>query len=122
LEIEYPITFLYFRDLAPAVAFFQDVLRLSVSRDQGWCMIFAVGPQAHVGLVDEKRGSLRATRDKAVLFTLVVDDVEAWHDHLERCGVANLTPVKTSDEIRVRGFFFDGPEGYRFEVQRFLND
>ena len=118
--IEYPITFLYYKDLEEVIPFYRDVLGLALARDQGWCNIFAVGPAAYVGLVDESRGSLKATDDKAVLFTLVVDDVDEWHRHLAASGVKVFGPPKLHQEIGVYGFFAEDPAGYKIEVQKFL--
>lgn len=118
--IEYPITFLYYKDLEEVIPFYRDVLGLKMVRDQGWCKIFAVGPAACVGLVDESRGSLKATEDKAVLFTLVVDDVDEWHQHLLAAGAKVLSPPKLHQEIGVYGFFAADPAGYKIEVQRFV--
>ena len=120
MKIEYPITFLYYKDLAPAVPFYADLLGLPLTVDQGWAKIFAVGPTAMVGLVDETHGSLKATPDKAVLLTLVVDDVDAWHGKLAAAGVRNLTEPKLHKDIGVYCFFAEDPGGYKLEFQRFV--
>ncbi len=120
MKIEYPITFLYYRDLAAAISFYQQTIGLPLAVDQGWCKIFAVGPAGYVGLVDETRGSLRAAADKPVLLTFVVDDVDAWHAHLAAAGVRSLTEPRVHEDIGVHGFFAEDPGGYRLEFQRFL--
>ncbi len=89
--------------------------------DQGWAKIFRINENACVGLVDEKQGSLRATPDKPVLLTLVVDDVNAWHARLSQAGVAGLTEPKLHAGIGVYGFFCEDPGGYMVEIQRFVN-
>ncbi len=120
MKIEYPITFLYYRDLAAVIPFYEETLGLRLAIDQSWCKIFAVGPAAYVGLVDEARGSLRAAADKPVLLTMVVDDVDAWHARLTAAGVRNLTPPRVHRDIGVEGFFAEDPGGYRLEFQRFI--
>ncbi len=122
MEILYPITFLYYRDLERAIPFYRDILGLPLAIDQGWCKIYSLSPRAMVGLVDEKRGSLNASDDKAVVLSLVVEDVDAWHRHLSAAGVADLTAPKLSREIGVYGFFCHDPEGYKIEVQAFVDD
>jgi lactoylglutathione lyase len=119
-DIEAGITFLYYRDLAAAHAFYRDVLGLRLARDQGWCKIMALTPSAYVGLVDETRGSLRATADKPVMLTLVVANVDAWHARLAAAGVAGLTQPKLHEDIGIYGFFASDPEGYHLEIQSFL--
>jgi predicted enzyme related to lactoylglutathione lyase len=120
MKPSYPITFLYYRDLGRAVAFYRDVLQLELARDQGWCKIFAIGSGGCVGLVDETRGSLRAASDKPVLLGFVVEDVDAWHRHLSEAGVEGLTAPTLHHGIGVYGFFAKDPEGYKLEFQRFV--
>ena len=120
MKIDYPITFLYYRDLAAVVPFYQEILGLPLAVDQGWAKIFAIGPAAYVGLVDETHGSLRATPDKAVLLTFVVEDVDGWHARLAGAGVPNLTAPKLHEQIGVYGFFAEDPGGYKLEFQRFV--
>ncbi len=122
MKVDYPITFLYYRDLDEVTAFYNQTLGLTLARDQGWCKIFRISPGAYVGLVDEQKGSVRATKDKAVLLTLVVDDVDAWHQHLSSHLVADLTDPKMHQDIGVYGFFFSDPGGYMIEIQKFTVD
>lgn len=124
MKIDYPITFLYYRDLEKVIPFYRDLLGLKLARDQGWCKIFAITPGAYVGLVDEQVGSLDATDDKGVLLTLVVDDVDAWHEHLLHSDfeVESLTSPKLIEDIGVYGFFFEDPEGYMIEIQKFVDE
>ena len=42
------ITFLYYRDLPRAMAFYEDVLGLELAIDQGWSKIYRICPGAHV--------------------------------------------------------------------------
>jgi len=115
------ITFFYYRDLAAAQGFYQDVLGLPLARDQGWAKILRLSPSAYVGLVDETRGSLRAAASKPVMLTLVVgeDQVDAWHARLAAAKVEGLTEPKLHEETGVYGFFARDPEGYWLEVQSF---
>ncbi|MFO7941266.1 MAG: VOC family protein [Bacillota bacterium] len=121
MQIDYPITFLYYTDLDPVVPFYRDVLGLDLSIDQGWAKIFRVNEKACVGLVDESRGSMTAAEEKGVLLTLVVDDVDSWYRHMRENGAAIITPPTTHEEIGVYCFFVEDPGGYRIEIQKFLN-
>ena len=60
------ITFLYYRDLPRAVAFYENVLGFQLAIDQGWSKIYRMTGAAHVGLVDETRGMHRASDPKPV--------------------------------------------------------
>jgi catechol 2,3-dioxygenase-like lactoylglutathione lyase family enzyme len=114
------ITFLYYRDLAPIASFYQDVLGLEMVEDQGWAKIYRVGGDAYVGIVGGEKGLHRPQEKNAVLITLVVNDVPAWYDYLKSQGVTMLSELQHSQEIQIRGFFFQDPGGYTFEIQQFL--
>ncbi len=114
------ITFLYYQDLAPIVPFYQDVLGLELVEDQGWAKIYRVGGDAYVGIVGGEKGFHQPQEKNAVLITLVVNDVPAWYNYLKDQGVTMLSELQHSQEIQIRGFFFQGPGGYTFEIQQFL--
>lgn len=120
MKIEYPIFFFYYKDLEKALDFYRRVFNFTLEIDQGWCKILKINESAYLGLVDERKGSLKWVKDKGALLTLVVDDVEAWHEDLSKKGIPGLTPIFTNEEIGVKGFFFEDPEGYKIEIQKFL--
>jgi len=111
------ITFFYYRDLPAAMRFYEDVLGLPLVIDQGWAKIYRVADAAHVGLVDETRGMNRAHDVKPVQLCIRVKDVDAWHDFAASRGVTGLTEPRTSDELGVRIFVMNDPEGYQIEIQ-----
>ena len=122
MKIQYPITFLYYKDLDTVVPFYRDILGLILARDQGWCKIFSINGMSYVGLVDEAVGSMRMTEEKSVLLTLVVDDVDAWYDHVRAHNVQVLGTPTLHEEIGVYCFFLKDPAGYTLEIQRFVDD
>ena len=85
------ITFLYYRDLTRAEAYYRDVLGLPLVIDQGFAKIFRLADGAHVGLVDEARGMNNWQEAKCVQLCLRVPDVEAWYAWAEEAG---LDPIK----------------------------
>ena len=114
------ITFLYYRDLQPVAAFYQDVMGFDLVEDQEWAKIYRVGGNAFLGIVDEAKGFHRAQEKNAVLVTLVVDDVFWWREYLEGKGVKMLTEIKDVESIQVRCFFCEDPGGYAIEIEQFL--
>ena len=120
-SLQSQITFLYYRDLAQAMRFFEDVLQLELCDDQGDARIYRVSGKAFVGIVDGAKGHCQAQETNAMLVTLVSENVEEWHDYLKECGVKLLTEVKKPEGFPVKCFFFEDPEGYQYEVQRFLD-
>lgn len=111
------ITFLYYRDLTRAEAFYRDVLGLPLVIDQGFAKIFRLADGAHVGLVDEARGMNNWQKEKCVQLCLRVPDVEAWYAWAEEAGLDELSQLFVNDTIGIRAFVFRDPEGYQIEVQ-----
>ncbi|QBY02003.1 VOC family protein [Rhodophyticola sp. CCM32] len=118
---ELAITFIYFRDLPRAMAFYETVLGLELAIDQGWCKIYRIAGQAHVGLVDESRGMQRASDQKPVQICIRVPDVDAWFDWIESHGVDGLIPTWSNTDLGIRAFAFNDPEGYQIEIQSVLD-
>ena len=111
------ITFLYFRDLPRAQAFYEEVLGLTLAIDQGWSKIMRICGGAHLGLVDETRGSHRASDIKPVQICLRVADVDAWHAWVATHAPDGLTRPKTVESLGIRVFVLNDPEGHQIEIQ-----
>lgn len=113
------ITFLYYEDLEGAERFYEDVMGLEKTVDQGWAKIYRVADAAYVGLVDGRRGYHRPSPTKPVMITMVVQDVDEWYRYLRARGVETLTEPKDHPEIGIRAFLLEDPEGYVIEIQKF---
>lgn len=111
------ITFFYYRDLTSAMAFYETVLGLKVTIDQGWCKIYRIGGCAHIGLVDQARGMHRAAPEKPVQLCIRVPDVEAWYRYAGSCNLKGLSELFENDTLGIRAFVFNDPEGYQIEIQ-----
>ena len=111
------ITFLYYRDLATAMRFYEDVLGLPLAIDQGWCKIYRIADGAHVGLVDETRGMNNWQPKKCVQLCIRVPDVEAWYAYAEEEALDGLSELFVNDALGIRAFVFNDPEGYQIEIQ-----
>jgi len=119
--VELSVTFLYFRDLPRAMAFYERVLGLELAIDQGWSKIYRIAGQAHLGLVDETKGSHRAADPKPLQVCIRVPDVDAWHAWVATQSVDGLTAPRDSTALRIRAFVFNDPEGHQIEVQSALS-
>jgi len=111
------ITFFYYRDLPAAMRFYGEVLGLPLAIDQGWCKIYRICPGAHVGLVDETRGMNKWAPVKPVQLCIRVPDVDAWYAYAKAKALDALSDVFVAEEIGIRAFVFDDPEGYQIEIQ-----
>lgn len=116
------ITFLYTDDLAATVRFYEDVLGFSLWLDQTTCRIYRVAGGAFIGICQTGQGEAQQTGPKAnVILTLVTDDVEGWHAHLVAHGVVFEKAPAVNTRYQIYNAFFRDPNGYLFEIQRFLN-
>ena len=120
LKLNSQITFLYYKDLNEAKDFFENILNLEIIDDQGDAIIYRIAKGAFIGIVDEKKGHCKAQDISAVLITLVTDNVKDWYEYLLSRGVKMETPIQKPKNFPVECFFFKGPGGYEFEVQKFL--
>ncbi len=120
---ESQISFLYYKDLMNAVDFYEKNFNFRLINDQGWAKIYQTSESAFLGLVDEKRGYFNWQREKTVMITLVTKtpaEVDIWFDKLHKNGVKCLSSPHNVDEIKIRCFLAEDPEGYVIEIQNFL--
>ena len=97
-------------------------MEFPIEVDQGHAKIYRIAEKAFIGIVDEKVGYRKTSEDKPVLITFVSDDVESWYKKLKECGsVTSITDVEVKERFGIMGFFFEGPGGYSFEIQKFLD-
>ncbi|MFO7848363.1 MAG: VOC family protein [Spirochaetia bacterium] len=111
------ITFIYYRDLQKGLDFYGNTLGFPLEIDQGWSKIFRITEGGYVGVVDEKRGMQSWHEDKTVQICIRVSNVDEWFDYCSSVGVSNLSKMFESQELKIRAFVFDDPEGYQIEMQ-----
>ena len=111
------ITFFYYRDLPRAMAFYEDVMGLPLAIDQGWCKIYQICSGAHVGLVDEAKGMNNWADVKPVQLCIRVPNVDAWYDYCTGLALEKLSKLFINDQLGIRAFVFNDPEGYQIEIQ-----
>ena len=121
MKLSSQITFLYFKELTGPGRFFEEILKLEKVDDQGFARIYRISGGAFVGIVDETKGYCKAPTEKNVLITLVTEDVHPWYERLKDAGVAIDAAPAIQEKANVECFFFEGPGGYAFEIQKFLN-
>jgi predicted enzyme related to lactoylglutathione lyase len=111
------VTFFYYDDVDAAARFYETLLGLEKTHDEGWVKFYAVTETASVGLVDAARGYHRSSPDKPVMLSLVTDDVESWFEHVLREGASILKPLDAEDAGGfIRAFLVEDPGGYTVEV------
>ena len=121
MKLSSQITFLYFKELTGPGRFFEEILKLEKVDDQGFARIYKISGGAFIGIVDEAKGYCETSTEKNMLITLVTEDVYPWYQRLKDAGVAIDAAPAIHEKANVESFFFEGPGGYAFEIQRFLN-
>ncbi|WP_439603543.1 VOC family protein [Shinella sp.] len=119
-QVQKAITFLYYKDLPKAFAFYTEVMGFPLEIDQGWSKILRIAENAYVGLVDETRGMHRAHPVKPVQLCIRVPAVDRWHAYLAGHQASGLTDPRDSMSLGIRAFVLEDPEGYQIEVQSLL--
>jgi predicted enzyme related to lactoylglutathione lyase len=115
------ITLLYFRNVEKAYHFYEKILGLRLKIDQGYGRIYEVSGSAFIGVMDEKRGFLQSGDGKSIMISLVTDAVEEWYETLKKRDVKLLSTPLTKEDIGIRSFLFEDPEGHILEIQKFLD-
>lgn len=109
------ITFLYYRDLPTAEAFWRR-LGLPLVMDQDFAKVFQIAGAAHVGLVDEAQGMNRWHEAKPVQVSIHVPDVDVWHEWAQDEALPDVSEIFENDKVGFRAFVFNDTEGYQVEI------
>lgn len=111
--------FLYYKDLAAATAFYEEVLGLEKVSDYGMATIFRIAKSSFLILVDADKGMHTAEEPKTVALALLTDQLAEWYDYLKQQKV----PIKYGYTPRTGnahdGFVAVDPEGYLLEFEVF---
>jgi len=106
-------TILYCREWQTTVAFYRDVLKLSVNHDAGWFIEFHLADDSYLSIADTKRATVAATGGQGITLSLQVEGLVMLREQLHSAG------VRVSEIERVwgaRAFRFRDPEGHRIEL------
>lgn len=122
--IDQQITFLYTRDLPATADFYENIMGLPLTLDQGHCRIYRVTAEAYVGFCQRADAPDVAfnQQNRTVIFTLVTQAVDAWYVHLKNYGIAFEKPPTLNTEYGIYHLFLRDPNGYLLEIQRFADE
>lgn len=111
------ITFFPCRSL-DAVQEFLDLLGVPLALDQGACRIYRLVPGSYVGFCEHLAPVENAA---SLMITLLVEDVGGWFDRAMAAGLDVDGSPRVNERFAIEHFFIAMPDGYRVEVQRFLD-
>jgi len=113
------ITFLGTKDLNKTSDFYQNILGLTLYKDQKICLIFNINKQSKIGFCEH----LPVMHDnKSPIITLVTEEVDEVYNKLVNKGLKILESPKLNKKFNIYHFFFKDPNGYTIEIQRFLEE
>ena len=111
------IVFFGTRDLSITSSFYKDLIGLELFRDQGTCQIFFTVGGGMIGFCHHLQVSPREDNPIIILLT---DEVDEFYKRLIKAGVECTEPT-VNEKFNIYHFFTRGPDGYRLEIQRFLD-
>lgn len=109
------ITFCVTHDLERTARFYEDVLRLPLTLDQGKCRIYGVAGGCYLGFCERETDF----STDGIILTLVTDDVDGWYEELLRHGVDIEHEPRLNPDYGIYHLFLRDPNGYLLEIQRF---
>ena len=95
LTVQANIVFLYYRDVPAAQRFYEDIIGLTLTVDQGFAKIYQVSPTSFIGLVDEAQGLHRASEAKAVTVSFVTERIDQWYEY---SGLEGRQDARTGEQ------------------------
>jgi predicted enzyme related to lactoylglutathione lyase len=111
------ITFFGTNNLELTSEFYQNILGLTLYKDQKVCLIFNVTEQSKIGFCEH----IPVLNDeKSPIITLVTEEVDEVYKKLVKSGLEISEGPKLNPKFDIYHFFFKDPNDYTIEVQRFL--
>ncbi len=123
-QIDTQITFIYTRDLTRSAEFYEEILGLTLWRDQSTCRIYKMSGSGYLGICQIGKGSKGKLTEKIqtnVILTLVTPNVDAWYGYLKDKGVSFEKSPEYNPHYNIYHCFLRDPDGYLIEIQRFLD-
>ena len=110
------VTFLYYKDLNQAAAFYEDVFGFQQVFDRGWVKMYRTSASSHVSLIDEAESPNKTSIDKPVMLAIETPDLAAWYEYVKFRGPEYIQRhMEVPGEGMVNSFLLFDPEGYQVE-------
>lgn len=122
--IDQQITFIYTHDLEQAAEFYENIIGLSLWRDQKSCRIYHLTDQSYLGICQssaDAKGTTSIGQQNNIILTLVSADVDGWYQHLIERDVQFDTAPQFNPKYNIYHCFLRDCDGYLIEIQRFVD-
>ena len=113
------ITFLGTKDLNETSNFYQNILGLTLYKDQNVCLIFNINNQSKIGFCEHISVIYD---DKSPIITFVTEDVDKFYYKLTKAGLNIGKKPQINRKFNIYHFYFKDPNGYTIEIQKFLDE
>ena len=118
-QIDQQITFLYTSDLQSTAHFYEEVIGLTLTLDQGACRIYRTGEGGYLGFCQREN---TPSDHENIIYTLVTPYVDEWYQYLVEQGVTFEKPPAINRKFKIYHCTFRDVNGYLIEIQRFLDE
>jgi predicted enzyme related to lactoylglutathione lyase len=112
------ITFFGTEDLNTTSNFYQNILGLTLYKDQKTCLIFNINDKSKIGFCEHMTVVLD---EKSPIITFVTEEVDETYSRLVNAGLHIADKPRTNLSFHIYHFFFKDPNGYTIEIQKFLD-
>lgn len=117
MKIDSQITFYYTQKYDETIKFYKNILGLKAVLDQGNCTVFEVTENAYLGFCH----SATPVQTADAIFTFVTSEVDEWYESLVAKGVKFTKAPEVNEKFQIYHTFMIDPNGYKLEIQRFLD-
>lgn len=119
LESEGQITFFYYNDLERADDFYSTIMEFEKVIDLSYARVFKITEGAHIGIVNSEEGYLKPSKDKPVMLTIIVENIESWFNNLKEKGINVKEGMVRRKKPDMTTLLIKDPEDYVIEILQF---
>lgn len=113
------ITFFYYTDLTRAEDFYSRIMEFEKVIDLSYAKVFKISEGAHIGVVNSVEGYIKPSKDKPVMLTIIVENIESWLQKLTEKSVELKEELVTRQKPNMTTLMISDPEGYVIEILQF---
>ena len=119
LKSEGQITFFYYNDLQRAENFYSAIMGFEKVIDVSYAKVFRISEGAHIGIVNSKDGYIKPSKEKPVMLTVIVENIEAWLHYLTEKGIKLKEEPVSRRNPDMTIMIISDPEDYVIEILQF---
>ncbi|SRR6056297_1033929 len=99
--------------------FYSGLLELKLYKDQGKCKIYEVPNGGKIGFCEHLDNCVG---ENGPIITFIAKDVDMVYAHIASSGYKIPPLPEVNEEFQIYHFFAEDPNGYKIEIQKFIDD